>query len=128
MIVADSDVLVDFLRGKGASKVVAHELRTGVLATTAVTVFELWCGVHSAKQAESVRLLLDAMTILPLTPMAAECAGQLKSKMDKTGKTIASADALIAGICLANDGRLLTRNIRHFADVPGLTLYQLLGD
>jgi predicted nucleic acid-binding protein len=40
-IVADSDVLIDFLRGKEASTQVAEALEAGKLVTTAISAFEL---------------------------------------------------------------------------------------
>jgi tRNA(fMet)-specific endonuclease VapC len=128
MIVADTDVLIDFLRGRGAAKMIAHQLKSGQLATSAISAFELWCGVHSQKQGESVRALLDALTVLPLTPLAGECAGKLKCQLDKNGRTIASADALIAGICIANDLKLFTRNSRHFEHIQGLFLHEHFGE
>ena len=42
MIIADSDVLIDFLRGKGIADRIAHEVKTGGLHTTAVSAGELW--------------------------------------------------------------------------------------
>ena len=34
----------------------------------------------------------------------------------------ALADCLIAGICIARSAALLTRNVSHFARIPGLAL------
>ena len=44
MIVADTDVLIDYLRGEGPqADRIAFELQHG-LGTTVVTAFELWAG------------------------------------------------------------------------------------
>ena len=37
-------------------------------------------------------------------------------------RKIGRADLLIASIALANNATLVTRNLRHFRQVPGLTL------
>ena len=61
MIVADSDVLIDALRGTEPSRSrVATELRVGSLATTVVTVFELESGARSEADRDKVATLLSA--------------------------------------------------------------------
>ncbi len=61
MIVADSDVLIDFLRGRGDfARRVALELETGSFATTAITAFELRSGARTARERKPVETLLEA--------------------------------------------------------------------
>jgi tRNA(fMet)-specific endonuclease VapC len=125
MIIADTDVLVDFLRGGGAAPRVELELSTGTLRTTAVAAFELWQGARSARAEPNVRTLLDALEILPLDARAAEIAGGVRRLLLGRGADIGVADSLVAGICLRQDGVLLTRNREHFARVDGLRLATL---
>ncbi len=48
MMIADSDVLIDFLRGKGpAADRMQIEVGTGRLHTTTVTAFELLSGAKT---------------------------------------------------------------------------------
>ena len=77
MIVADTDVLIDYLRGRNpmASRV-ELELQSRGFGTTAVSAFELWTGARSERQAAAVNLLLAAMTILPLDEEAARRGAQ----------------------------------------------------
>ena len=126
MIVADTDVLIDSLRGRdpGRSRI-AIELATGRLATTAITVFELVTGTRQRGERESVERLLAALTILPLDPPAARRAAAIRIEVEATGKGLATADYLIAGICLSRSALLLTRNRQHFECVPGLALSAL---
>jgi tRNA(fMet)-specific endonuclease VapC len=122
VIVADTDVLIDFLRGKGLSDKIASELKTGKLATTAVSAFELWAGCRTAKQIQTVEILLSALTILSLTEHSAKRSGVVKRELEVEGITIGMADSLIAGITIENQGVLLTRNIKHFDRIKGLLL------
>jgi predicted nucleic acid-binding protein len=125
MIVADTDVLIDYLRNGGAADRVAGELRRG-LATTVISAFELWAGsVGSKKRERAVEKVLDALEILPLDTPGAREAASLRYDLRKQGRTMCMADALIAGICIAKQATLLTRNNRHFVDIPGLSLGQL---
>jgi tRNA(fMet)-specific endonuclease VapC len=122
MIVADTDVLVDFLRGGDAADRVELELSTGSLRTTAVAAFELWQGARTARAEQDVKTLLDALEILPLDARAAEIAGGVRRLLLGRGADIGVADSLVAGICLKQDATLLTRNREHFARVEGLRL------
>jgi tRNA(fMet)-specific endonuclease VapC len=123
MIVADSDVLIDFLRGKGdGARRVARELETRSFATTAITAFEIRSGAHSKKQRAAVDTLLAAMNILPFGPEEAQLAAEIRLHLESTGEPIGMADYMIAAVCIANGGVLLTRNRRHFERVKSLQL------
>jgi tRNA(fMet)-specific endonuclease VapC len=123
MILADTDVLIDYLRGEGReAERIALELEHG-LATTVVTAFELWAGaIGSTKRERAVDALLGALTILPLDAEDARCAASLRRDLERAGKSIGMADSLIAGICVRHRAMLITRNRAHFERIPNLTL------
>jgi tRNA(fMet)-specific endonuclease VapC len=121
MMVADSDLLIDFLRGRDPGHArIRLELATGGLATTAVNAFELASGGGSGKEADKVRVLLDALIVLHLDARAADLAAAVRRDLEARGKGIRMADYLIAGVCLAHGATLLTRNVGHFRRVAGL--------
>ncbi|MBD2604664.1 type II toxin-antitoxin system VapC family toxin [Scytonema hofmannii FACHB-248] len=62
--------------------------------------------------------LLGELLIVPVSQSAADEFERLRivSKLRKIGR----ADLLIASISLANRATLVTRNIRHFKQIPGL--------
>jgi tRNA(fMet)-specific endonuclease VapC len=123
MMIADTDVLIDFLQGKGSTaERIALELGQAQLHTTVVTRFELLAGVRSARQEKLVMELLDALPCLPLDTSAADRAAEVRRSLERRGQWIGMGDSLIAGITLANGGVLLTRNRQHFERVPGLAL------
>jgi len=126
MIVADSDVLIDALRGRQpAMGRLAREIRAGTLCTTAVSVFELLSGARSPAEREIVRALLRALKILPFDNGAAEEAAEIRRFLDAEGTPLPMADSLIAGICRSTGALLLTRNRKHFERVPELNLGRL---
>lgn len=123
MIVADSDVLIDYLRGGGeGARRVAVELSTRSFATTAITAFELRSGARTPRQRRAVDALLDAMTIVPFGPEEARIAAELRQQVEAEGQPIGMADYMIAATCIASDGILLTRNRKHFERIEGLKL------
>jgi tRNA(fMet)-specific endonuclease VapC len=126
VIVADSDVLIDFLAGREpAAARVEIELGTESFGTTAVSRFELLAGTRDAVAQGIVRRLLDTLPTLPLEREAADRAAAVRRALEDRGASIGMADSLIAGIVLAHDGILLTRNRRHFERVEGLKLASL---
>ena len=123
MMLADSDVLIDFLRGKGPGvERIRLELGTGRLHTTAINAFELVSGAKSSKDQEKVATLVAALHVLPFDLAAAERAAHVRRDLEGQGNGIGTADYLIAGICLAHGATLLTGNTKHFERVPGLKL------
>lgn len=123
MIVADSDVLIDALRGREPARSrIVLEISGGGLATTAVSAFELLSGAREPGEQEKVEALLAPLRILPLAEEVARAAAEVHRDLARRGEPIGTADCLIAGICLANDAVLLTGNRKHFERVPGLHL------
>jgi predicted nucleic acid-binding protein len=123
MIVADSDVLIDALRGREPARSrIALEISSGGLATTAISAFELLAGAQALAEREKVDALLFSLRILPLTEEGSRAAATVHRDLADRGKPIGQADCLIAGICLARNALLLTRNRAHFERVPDLKL------
>jgi tRNA(fMet)-specific endonuclease VapC len=123
MIVADTDVLIDFLEGRSpAAARVAMELDRSQLRTTVISRFELLAGAKTGSQQKLVGELLAALPCLPLDEPAADRAAEVRRSLERAGASIGMGDSLIAGIVLVHDCILLTRNRRHFERVSGLTL------
>jgi tRNA(fMet)-specific endonuclease VapC len=92
------------------------------LATTVISVFELLSGGRSTSQNEKVGKLLVPLVVLPFGGDAAHRAAEIRRVLEAEGRGLAMADYLIAGICVARNAILLTRNRSHFERVPGIRL------
>ncbi len=126
MIVADSDVLIDGLRGRRPMvDRIALELNKAALATTVVNCFEILSGAKDEPERKKVEKLLAALTILPVDEGAARRAAEVRRHLESRGLGIGMADYLIAGVCLQRDFALLTHNREHFERVSGLALGRL---
>ena len=123
MIIADTDVLIDFLASvQPATDQIAEYIAADQLQTTAVSCFELLSGAGENKRGHAVRKLLESLGVLPLDRAAAEQAADVRRRLERTGQKIGMGDSLIAGIALAHDVPLLTRNRSHFERVEKLKL------
>ncbi|GMR22979.1 MAG: type II toxin-antitoxin system VapC family toxin [Acidobacteriota bacterium] len=121
MIVVDTDVLIDSLNGKNpSSDRVSREIQSGTLATTTITVFELFSGAKTGRARDAVEKLLWALRVIPLDEESGATAAAIRRELEGRGTTIGMADYLIAGICRARSLPLLTRNRSHFERVTGL--------
>ena len=123
MILADTDVLIDYLAGvQPVMAQISGYAGKGLLQTTAITCFELLSGAEDGKRGDAIRQLISALEILPLDRLAAEESARVRRQLDRLGQPIGMGDSLIAGIALAYGLPLFTRNRKHFNRVSGLIL------
>ncbi len=91
-----------------------------------INVFEIERGIAKSSRPQALRIFLnDALERFSMAAMntaAAQKAGQLRVQLESQGLTIGPYDLLIAGIALAHNLTLVTRNQREFERVPGLQL------
>lgn len=119
-LVVDTDVIIDHLRGRTTS------LQTALMqydcAITAVTLYELEAAaVRLEHQQHLIERLLSIVDVLPFDRQAAHLAADIwRTTVEARGWAIGLPDTLLAGVCLAQDSPLLTRNLDHFQRVPGL--------
>lgn len=126
-VIADTDLLIDFLRGKGAGvDAIRRRLKDGTLRFTAVTAFELRVGADLLRRERTIARLLAGRT-LPLDVEAALHAGAIAADLGARGEPIGVADTLQAGIARRFGLPFATRNTRHFGRVPGLQV-ESVGD
>ena len=87
---------------------------------------EIELGLAKSERPEAMRRFwtdaLGRYRLLALDLEAARHAGRLRAQLENAGTPIGPYDTQIAGIALAHDLTLVTRNIREFARVPGLRL------
>lgn len=122
LVVADTDLIIDFLRGRGPGARLTRELLVERrLRLTAVTGFELRVGTDFLDRRMQIQQLFRSRTVA-LDLASALRAGEIAAVLNKAGSAIGFADCLQAGICLRHDLPLATRNRKHFDRVDGLRL------
>ena len=125
-MIIDSDLLIDYLRGWQPVRSRLQQISANrQLQTTVINQFELLAGARQPKEELAVRELLATLDIVSLDAEASGLAGKLRCDLLATGEDIGMADSLIAGIALARNLPLFTRNRKHFERVPNLKLIEL---
>lgn len=126
MYLLDTNTLIYLFKQQGF---VAAHLQTwpaNQIALPSVALFELEYGLlrstKPAVQQKGMDAALAVYRVLPLDAASAKSAAWVKHTLEVAGTPIGHGDQLIAGIALANNMALVTRNTREFARVPGLHL------
>lgn len=124
-VVVDTDLVIDFLRGRGEGvNVVRALVQERRLRLSAVTGFELRVGTDFHDRRDEI-LHLFRSRALALDLRSALHAGEVASTLRARGTVIGFADCLQAGICLRHGLPLATRNRKHFNRIDGLELVDL---
>jgi tRNA(fMet)-specific endonuclease VapC len=67
-------------------------------------------------------MLTGNVEVLPFDELASMAAGRLRALLAAAGTPIGHFDTLIAGHALSLNLTLVTQNVKHFAQVPGLKI------
>lgn len=125
LVVVDTDLIIDFLRGKGPGVALVRELiADGRMRVTAVTAFEIRVGADLLTRRDDILHLLGSRTF-PMDLGSALQAAEIAAGLQREGRGIGLADCMQAGICLRYELPLATRNRRHFERVDGLQLVDI---
>lgn len=120
----DTNTLIYAFRGVGEVRARVDSTSDADMRLCAINLFELEFGFAKARDPRPQRALLDQLVqrlgVLPLDSAGAEAAGRIKAYLQQAGTPIGPYDLLIAGIAMAHNLIVVTRNVNEFARVPGL--------
>ena len=121
MTFIDTSVIIDFLAGDEKIVSIIKELaQKEEIKTTTITEYELLKHKNEYKK-EVAEKFLSAIMVCPFDRNSAREAALLFEKLSKNGKMINENDLLIAGISLANNEALLTRD-KKFANISNTNI------
>ncbi len=117
----DTDVLVDYLRGRHSAEDCLRQ--SNIREASTATWMELVEGVRSKRELIELRKAFKELgiTIVPITERIDARATSLLEEHWLNGN-LDSFDALIAATALEHGSMLTTGNMKHFRQVKGLSL------
>jgi predicted nucleic acid-binding protein len=133
MTILDTNVVSALMNDPPEDKVVAwldRQARTSIW-TTSITVFEVRSGLEimpagkrQSKLSEVFEEILDRLgqRIAVFDDEAARLAANLTALRRKKGRVGELRDTMIAGIVLAREAAIATRNTAHFSDIPAIVV------
>jgi len=127
MIGIDTSALIDLLKGDPDIVSLLGKIRESP-ASTQISYFELMLGINPEdprhfKEERYIDEIFQNMLKLQIDDTSCKQASKIFWSLKKKGKEIESSDCLIAGIFMANGiTKIITRNKKHFANIPGITV------
>ena len=110
MVLIDTNIIVDLIAGDKQIIALLNKLvEKEEIKTSTITEYELLKHKNRLKK-QLAEDFLSEIIICPFDRAAARKSALLFNKLKESGKMINENDLLIAGICLANDEVLLTRD------------------
>lgn len=132
MACLDTTILIDLLSRRSARKRQAvrkvEELaeKGQALTTTRFNVTELYVGLARStrpeEDEEAIGTLLREFEVLEFNDAAARVFGSITGFLQQIGKPTGDMDVLIASTAMVHGQSLITRNARHFRQIPHLIL------
>ena len=126
-IIVDTDVAVDYLRGRQPGESLYSRWRKKAkLVLTSVVAFELLLGAKLSSKREErlseVQSFLDQHEISSFDAEAAYLASDIGAELRKKGQSMEVRDLLNASICVAKHMSILTKNRSHYERVAVLPI------
>lgn len=120
MLTLDTNAVIYYLKGDAAASAVVEPLiaaRTTIFVAT-VSELELFSlPTITYEESAKINVLLPTFSLIPLDSHMARRAAELRRRY-----RLKTADSIIAATALFTNSTLLTRNVRDFKRISGLSL------
>ena len=97
------------------------------IVTTRFNLAELYVGVersmNAGQESERVSTIVKGLPVLEFDEPAARLFASHTAHLQRRGRPAGDMDVLIAATAMARGHALVTRNTRHFKDIPDLSLH-----
>lgn len=132
MYLIDTDWVVDYLKVRPDTRSLIARLVPDGIAISSITYGEVYEGIAFGRDVtlheQGFRGFLRVAEVLPLNRRMMRRFADVRGDLRQRGLIIGDMDILIAATALDHGLTLLTRNTRHVARIPGLTLYESSTD
>lgn len=128
MTILDTDLIVGMLRGgeDAIKKINDIGKRDDNLCTTSITSYELLKGAYISSNPEKnvpdVLNFLGNIQILDFDLNASNICAKIYSYLKRKGILTNTMDQMIASISISANKTLITRNTKHYVNIPDLKI------
>lgn len=118
-MILDACFLIDLLAGDTAAVAKLEEIADELLAVPTLTYTEVGVGIDPSSEAgQQFEEIMDRVMLVPYDADAARRAVDIQRQLRTQGEQIGAVDGMIAGIALARDAPIVTRNVEEFSRTP----------
>lgn len=127
MAVLDTSFLIDFIHNSPRAVELLGKLEQTErnIFVAAPSIIELWAGVLKGKKTEQKKAGLEAflasLNVLPLDLESAKRAAEIEAELSIKGTIIETEDIMIAGIGMANNETIVTKDA-HYTRISNLNV------
>jgi tRNA(fMet)-specific endonuclease VapC len=119
----DTDISSYIIKRRPATLVDKFEKHGETLNVSVITATELRFGAQKAVRqtlAELVEAYLDRLAVLDWTNEVTRHYARIRAELEGRGMPIGNMDLLIASHAVSQGMTVVTNNLKHFSNVPGL--------
>lgn len=124
MYLIDSDILINFLKGKENAIKILGRLKPNQRNTSVICIGEILEGL-SENKVKQFQKLTNLLNICEVNLKTVVKFSEIRRGLRKKGNLIDNFDLLIASTCLVLDLTLITNNLSHFKRIPNLKLFEI---
>lgn len=135
MFLFDTNVLSEIAKPRGIASVVNRILETPASQRFAseLTRYEMRAGAAASSDEKRMwrciaRDVIPLVNWLDVTESVSLAAGDVAAHLRRIGRPCGMIDPLIAGTALSHGLILVTRNVRHFEPIDGLSVENWFND
>ena len=118
-VLLDTDVVIDFLRGR--SSILVPLIENAVAYLSILSVYELYAGMR-VEEEKVTNDFIQACHIEPVSMEIAKAAGMTRLKYRQQGITLSVVDCIIAETARLHHHQVATDNKKHYPDSVFWTL------
>ena len=129
MYLFDTDTLSNIVKRTPSEQLLRRlqGLPMGLQYTTSINIGEIYYGACRTQRRDQIIKVFEAhvfpnVTILQFDKKSGVAFGRLKAALEKQGIGCSEPDLRIAAIAIQHDRILITGNVKHFVDIPGLSI------
>ncbi len=111
-ILFDTDVLIDYLRGKDEAQTYIDDIKDEVYMSS-ISMAELYAGVRKGEESRKLEIFIETFEVISLNKNIAKMGGLYRNQYKPSHGT-GLADALIAATAKEIGAQLITFNTKHF--------------
>ena len=129
MFLFDTDVLSNIIKRK-PSDVLINKLQTVPKEsqyTSSINIGEIYYGAYKSNRKDQILKAFEEsvfpnINVLFFDEESGKLFGRLKAQLEKRGISCSEPDLRIASVALQHNLKLVTGNIKHFENIPGIRI------
>ena len=126
MYVLDTNTLIYYFKNQGQVAQRLVEISPQEIIVSTIVLFELQVGIAKstspAKRIQQLQQFLSRVNLVSFDRDAALAAATIRAQLEQNGTPIGPIDVLIAGVAVARQATIVTRNVNEFSRVSGLSI------